>query len=133
MVIGIAAGIACYWQLAQLSDADIKRVLQLTELQTDRMDFEQIRNDALALAKKSRSEGSVWTDEPPDDFGLIEGLGRTYERRLYDAGIWTYDRLSRSTADQVRRICDSQNARKLYAVDSPIGKAGRRGERVLKS
>jgi predicted flap endonuclease-1-like 5' DNA nuclease len=100
-----SAGIGSYWELAHLSDAELRRILQLTPHQQERMDLKSIRQDALRLAKETRSKGRKWTREAPDDLEPVEGIGEVFEKRLYDAGICTYEALANATAELLDEIC----------------------------
>jgi predicted flap endonuclease-1-like 5' DNA nuclease len=99
------AGIGSYWELAQLSDAELKRILQLTDLQAKQMDFRAVRANARRLARETKSLGRRWSRGRPDDFEPLEGIGKTYEKRLYDAGICTYEALASATVELLEGIC----------------------------
>src|SRR5262252_5794300 len=49
-------------------------------------------------AKPSRAERSG------DDFRKIDGIGRVFEQRLWDAGIFTYDDLARRTPEEIAAV-----------------------------
>ena len=99
------AGIGSYWELARLSNTDLQRVLQVTELQSAQIDFNAIRADARRLARETKSLGRQWSRGKPDDFEPLEGIGPTYEKRLYDAGICTYEALANATVELLEEIC----------------------------
>ncbi|MEW5718991.1 MAG: helix-hairpin-helix domain-containing protein [Chloroflexota bacterium] len=99
------AGIGSYWELAQLSNADLQRILQVTELQSAQIDFNAIRADARRLARETKSLGRQWSRGKPDDFEPLQGIGATYEKRLYDAGICTYAALANATVELLEEIC----------------------------
>ena len=46
----------------------------------------------------------LWNGEVPDDFEPIDGIGKTFEQRLYDAGIRTYKALAATTPEQLADI-----------------------------
>lgn len=100
-----AAGIGSYWELAHLSDDDFKRILEFTPLQLERINLNDIRADALRLAKATKSQGRRWTRQAPDDFEPLEGIGHTYEKRLYDAGICTFEALANASVELLEEIC----------------------------
>ncbi|MCX7839933.1 MAG: helix-hairpin-helix domain-containing protein, partial [Anaerolineae bacterium] len=100
-----AAGVGTYWELSQLSDADLKQILQLTDLQAKQMDFRAIRAEARRLARQTKSLGRRWNGQMPDDFEPLEGIGKTYEKRLYDAGICTYEALANATVELLEEVC----------------------------
>ncbi len=99
------AGIGSYWMLSRQSNDDLHRILKLTHLQAEQMDLNAVRADALRLAKETKSLGREWSCEPPDDFEPMGGIGHTYEKRLYDAGICTYEALASATVEFVEQIC----------------------------
>lgn len=48
----------------------------------------------------------------PDDLTKIQGIGEAYKRRLYAAGIYTWQQVANSTADQLRNVTKAKpNAR----------------------
>ena len=99
------AGIGSYWQLSQLADARLGEILQVTGLQAKQIDYDAIRADAQRLAKESKSIGRTWSQTKPDDFEPLEGIGHTFEKRLYDAGICTFKALAQATVAQLEEIC----------------------------
>ena len=107
-----AAGVGTYWELAQLTDDQFKTVLQLNERQLARMDFSAMRNDALRLAHETDSVGRVWGGAEPDDFEPLEGIGATYEKRLYAAGICTFEALANTPIEELMRLCPPTKLRK---------------------
>lgn len=106
-----AAGIGTYWELANLSDDEFKRILELNERQLIRMDFNEIRGDALRLANETDSVGRIWDGGTPDDFEPLEGIGKLYEKKLYDAGICTFAALANATVEQLAEICPGTKLR----------------------
>lgn len=71
------------------------------------MDFNAIRSDARRLAKETKSLGRKWSQTAPDDFEPIQGIGHTFEKRLYDAGICTYEMLADVTVEILDEICQA--------------------------
>lgn len=106
-----AAGIGTYWELANLSNDDFVRTLQLNERQMLRMDFDEIRGDAMRLAQETGSVGRMWEAKEPDDFEPLEGIGHLYEKKLYDAGICTYEALASTTVERLQEICPGTKLR----------------------
>ncbi|GIV71745.1 MULTISPECIES: helix-hairpin-helix domain-containing protein [Caldilinea] len=98
------AGIGTYWELANLSNEEMERILQVNPLQKLRLDFDAIRADAERLAQETNTVGQLWSGEAPDDFEPIEGIGKIYERRLYEAGIRTYRDLASTTPERLAEI-----------------------------
>lgn len=101
------AGVGTYWELAQLPKAQIVRILNMSELQSNRLDYDVMRADALRLARESHSLGRKWTGCPPDDFEPMTGIGHTFEKRLYDAGICTYEALAGTSPAVLEEICQA--------------------------
>ncbi|MCS6848494.1 MAG: helix-hairpin-helix domain-containing protein [Anaerolineae bacterium] len=112
-----AAGIGTFWELANLSDDDFKRILELDDRQLLRVDFDAIRTDARRLAVETNSVGRVWQGNEPDDFEPIEGIGSVYERRLYEAGICTYEALANTPIERLMEICPPTKLRKPNYAD----------------
>ncbi len=109
------AGVGTYWELANLPDDEIRQVLELTDWQLRSVSFGEIREDALHLAESTDSIGKLWNNlERIDDFEPIPGIGRVFERRLYDAGIYTYEQLAGATVEQLAAAC---HAPKLHVPD----------------
>lgn len=98
------AGVGTFWEVATLDDAELHRMLALTDLQLKQVDLPSIREDARKLAVESNAVGLIWQGQPPDDFEPIEGIGPVFEQRLYDAGIRTYAALAAATPEQLAQI-----------------------------
>jgi predicted flap endonuclease-1-like 5' DNA nuclease len=102
------AGIGTFWEISTLSDADLRQILHLSDLQMRTTDFADIRLQARQLAIDTNSTGLLWDGEAPDDFSRIKGIGHTYEQRLYDAGIRTYRALAAAKAEDLAAILGPQ-------------------------
>ena len=96
-------GVGSYWEVAQLSDEQLSDILGVMPFQD--VDLAAMRASAMALAVESHSLFQVWDGTEPDDFEPLEGIGVIYERRLYNAGICTYEALAAATAEQLEEIC----------------------------
>jgi predicted flap endonuclease-1-like 5' DNA nuclease len=96
-------GVGSYWEVAQLSDEQLSDILEVMPFQD--VDLASLRASALALAVESDSLNQVWDGTDPDDFEPLEGIGVIYERRLYNAGICTYEALAAMSAEQLEEIC----------------------------
>ena len=105
------AGIGAYWELATLDDETLLRVLKIGKAQAAAVDLNAMRTSARLLAEESDAIGFVWNGVPVDDFEPIPGIGKTYEQRLYDAGIRTYAALAQATPEVLQ---------KAIAARSPI-------------
>ncbi len=98
-----AAGIGSYWELAETSLDELVNILGAEAIHG--VDIERIKAEALQLADQTHSMGRSWDGTPPDDFDVLSGIGEIYERRLYEAGICTYESLSGATVEQLTAIC----------------------------
>lgn len=101
------AGIGTYWQVYQLTDEKLMDIFEVNELQMARINFNEIRGAALNMARQTKSEGRSWTGGAADDFEPLEGIGATYEKRLYEAGICTYAALASTTVERLAEICQA--------------------------
>jgi predicted flap endonuclease-1-like 5' DNA nuclease len=86
-----------------LENEQLKKLLDIQDFQNVNLD--ELRADAMRLAQETNSIGRVWNRMQPDDFEALGGIGYTYEKRLYDAGICTYRALAEATVEQLRQIC----------------------------
>ena len=105
-----AAGIGTYWELSEIVDADLVRVLEVQDFQA--VDIVAIKAAALKLAEETDSVGRYWDGTPPDDFEKLEGVGEVYERRLYDAGICTFRALAEVSEERLQEICQAPDWRR---------------------
>ena len=94
------AGIGTYWELSEITDEDVVRVLGVQDFQA--VDIVAVKADALKLAEETDTVGRYWDGTPPDDFEKLEGIGEVYERRLYDAGICTFRALAGVSAERLQ-------------------------------
>jgi chromosome segregation ATPase len=99
------AGVGTYWELASLSDDELGAVLKLSPMQAERISLEEIRADALGLARETDTVGQIWQGHQVDEFEPMEGIGNVMEERLYDAGICTFEQLATTTPEQLAEIC----------------------------
>lgn len=98
-----AAGIGTYWSLAQASDDELVAILGTQSFQDT--DLGAIKAAAMKLAAETNSLGRAWNGSPPDDFDGLPGIGEVYERRLYEAGICTYEAMAAASPEQLAAIC----------------------------
>lgn len=99
-----AVGVGSYWELSQLSDADIAEALDLTETERSVADLDGIRLDAARLARETRSVGRRWNGSEPDGLAQLEGIGPAAEKKLHDAGICTFETLARTSAERLAEV-----------------------------
>ena len=102
-----AGGIGSYWSLAQLSDEELARVLELGESERAAVDFDDLRHDAARLARDTQTVGRRWSGAQPDDLERLEGIGPAQERRLHEAGICTFEALAATDAETLATLCPS--------------------------
>jgi predicted flap endonuclease-1-like 5' DNA nuclease len=103
------AGIGAYWELATLDDETLQRALKVGKTQAATINLDAIRASAGRLAEESGTVGHLWSGEPVDDFEPIQGIGKIYEQRLYDAGIRTYAALAKATPEVLQSACPSRS------------------------
>jgi predicted flap endonuclease-1-like 5' DNA nuclease len=104
------AGIGTYWELSEITDEDVVRVLGVQDFQA--VDIVAVKAAALKLAEETDTVGRYWDGTPPDDFEKLEGIGEVYERRLYDAGICTFRALADVSAERLQEICQAPDWRR---------------------
>jgi len=105
------AGVGTFWELANLSDEDFRLILALDERAPLRANVQAVRDDARRLAVETDSVGRFWQGPPPDDFEPLAGIGEAFKRRLYAAGICTFEALADATVEQLTAICPPSRLR----------------------
>ena len=105
-----AAGIGTYWSLAELPTDELARILELKSFQD--VDLIAISTAAMTIAAETNSLGRGWDGTSPDDFDGLPEIGEVYERRLYEAGICTYEAMAATTPEQLAAICKAPPMRK---------------------
>lgn len=98
-----AAGIGSYWSLAELPEEELAGILESHA----GVDLAAIKSSAMQLAVDTGSLGRSWSGSPPDDFEVLAGIGEIYERRLYEAGICTYEALAATSPERLAEICQA--------------------------
>lgn len=98
------AGIGTFWELAHAADADLKKALRIADDTLHQPNYAEIRADALRLANQTNTVGRTWSGNPPDDFEPLQGIGKAFEKRLYDAGICTYADLANTPIARLKEI-----------------------------
>ncbi len=111
------AGIGTYWDLSQKSEDELADILKLEESHRLAVNLAIIRGDALRLARETKSQKRTWTGGIPDDFDALPGIGKTYEGRLYAAGICTYEALSQCSVEQLAAICQAPHLNNVHYKD----------------
>ncbi len=95
-------GIGSFWEVGMLADEELIDILEIKEFQD--VDLAEIKADALRLAEATDTMGHTWDGTEPDDFDILAGIGPVLERRLYAAGICTYEALASSTVEMLEQI-----------------------------
>jgi len=83
----------------------LRDILKLSPSQLERANLVGIRAGALSLARETDTVGHIWSGTQVDDFEPMEGIGKVYEERLYEAGICTFEQLANITPEQLAEIC----------------------------
>ena len=96
------AGIGTFWQVATTDDVELISIFGIKDFQA--VDLSGIKQGAMQLAEATGTVGKVWSGESPDDLESLPGIGKTYETRLYDAGICTWKKLAMLTAEELADI-----------------------------
>ena len=99
-----AAGIGSYWALAELPADHLTTILDARPGQADPA---AIKAAAMRRAVETDSLGRTWNGTPPDDFDGLPEIGEVYERRLYEAGICTYETLAATAPERLAEICQA--------------------------
>jgi predicted flap endonuclease-1-like 5' DNA nuclease len=99
------AGVGTYWELANLTDEDLDRILRPNPAQRAQLDYPTVRTEALRLARETGTGGAIWNAKQIDDLEAISGISATFEQRLYEAGISTYEALAAATVAQLADCC----------------------------
>ncbi len=107
------AGIGTYWELASVPDADLESTLEIPELQRARIDFDETRADAYEWASLTDTVGLLWNGDHVDDFEALPGIGKTFEKRLYEAGITTYEQLAECGVERLAEIVKAPPMREV--------------------
>ena len=85
-----------------LPEDQLAEILEVKDFQG--VDLAAIKADAMRLAAETGTMGVMWDGSEPDDFTVFEGIGPVLERRLYAAGICTYEALAAATEQLLDRI-----------------------------
>ncbi|HRJ80138.1 MAG TPA: helix-hairpin-helix domain-containing protein, partial [Planctomycetota bacterium] len=107
------AGIGTYWELASVPDAELETTLEIPELQRARIDFDATRADAYEWAHLTDTVGLLWDGDHVDDFEVLPGIGKTFEKRLYEAGVTTYEQLAECAAERLAEIVKAPPMREV--------------------
>jgi predicted flap endonuclease-1-like 5' DNA nuclease len=97
------AGVGSFWEVGMLPEKILSEILEAQAFQD--VDLGAIKADALRLAEETGSLGHVWDGSEPDNFEPLVGIGPVLERRLYAAGICTFEALAASTVELLEEVC----------------------------
>jgi predicted flap endonuclease-1-like 5' DNA nuclease len=95
------AGVGSYWELAETPTESLQAMLKINNAD----ELSRIKSSAMQMAVQTNTLGRAWDGTPPDDFEVMDGIGEIFERRLYEAGICTYEALAAQTLDRLQEIC----------------------------
>jgi chromosome segregation ATPase len=70
----LAAGVGSFWEVANLTNADFERILELDESQRPTFHFADTRANALNLAQMTDTVGLIWEGQQIDDFDGISAV-----------------------------------------------------------
>jgi len=104
-------GIGSFWEVGMLSETELAEILDVQEFQD--VDLARIKAEALNLAEETGSMGRVWDGSEPDNFEPLEGIGPVLERRLYAAGVCTFETLAKQTKETLKEICHAPKFQKI--------------------
>jgi predicted flap endonuclease-1-like 5' DNA nuclease len=119
------AGIGTYAQLAALSDAELRAIVQPADWQE--FNYQSWNEQARKWAEKTGTTGATWNGIIPDDLSDIRGIGEVFEQRLYEAGILTFVDLASQTVASLESIIQPKNWQR-YDFASWIAQARSRAE-----
>jgi predicted flap endonuclease-1-like 5' DNA nuclease len=102
------AGIGTFWEVANLSEAEFRQIVRISNWQQSSIDFEGIQVQALRFAQEGNTVGLLWEGDQPDDLARIKGIGKVFEQKLYDGGIRTYRALAAASEEDLAVILGSQ-------------------------
>jgi len=96
------AGVGTFWQVATLAADDLAAIFGLKDFQA--VDLGSIQQSARALAEETGTAGLMWNGHHPNDLEDLPGIGKTYEGRLYDAGVCTWEKLAALSPEELASI-----------------------------
>jgi predicted flap endonuclease-1-like 5' DNA nuclease len=78
---------------------------------------ESTEAEGAVAADATRTAAAVDIGEPssyPDNLTLVKGIGKVYQRRLYDSGIYTWHQVTASDVDDLREISSAIDAANVH-------------------
>lgn len=104
-------GVGSYWEVGMLPENVLSEILEVQDFQD--VDLAAIKADAMRLAEETKTPGQVWDGTEPDDFEPLIGIGPVLERRLYAAGICTFETLAAASVEMLEEICHAPAFQKI--------------------
>ena len=105
------SGVGTYWEVASMSNDELRESMQVQKLQEERLDYDSLRASAYELAQGADTVGVLWEGTKVDDFEVLPGVGSAFERQLYAAGIYTWEQLVEQGADGLSQIIQAPDFR----------------------
>lgn len=110
-------GVGSYWELSEMSNNALEKALKIDRDEVRNVNFDEIKKDALRLARETKSVGRKWNGDVPDNFEPLSGIGRVYEKKLYEAGIYTYEKLASTTVSELESVVFENGKKTVNNVD----------------
>ena len=104
-------GVGSFWEVGMLPEVVLTEILEVEEFQD--VDLPAIKADALRLAEETETMGRVWDGSEPDNFEPLEGIGPVLERRLYAAGVCTFEALAAASVELLEEVCHAPAFQKV--------------------
>ncbi len=103
-------GVGTFWEVGMLPEGVLAEILLVQEFQD--VDLPAIKADAMRLAEETDTMGHTWDGTEPDNFEPLIGIGPVLERRLYAAGVCTFQALAAQTVKSLKDICHAPSFQK---------------------
>lgn len=104
-------GVGSFWEVGMLPEVVLSEILEVEEFQD--VDLPAIKADAVRLAEETETMGRVWDGSEPDNFEPLVGIGPVLERRLYGAGICTFEALAAASVKLLEEVCHAPAFQKV--------------------
>jgi predicted flap endonuclease-1-like 5' DNA nuclease/uncharacterized protein YjiS (DUF1127 family) len=113
-------------------DEQIEALRMRSEAAEAQVDALKAAQQETELARTAlRTELDMWKSAVErDDFEVIHGIGRTYEKRLHNAGILTYQQLASTAPEQIRVILNISSESRRIEPEAWIAEAARLAEQA---
>jgi predicted flap endonuclease-1-like 5' DNA nuclease len=105
-----AGGIFTFAQLAELTPEQIREIIKPEDGQKiEPEEWIAVANDLVRQQNKSRKGDSP----QEDDLEVIDGIGPVFEKRFYEAGIYTFKQLAELSPERIREIVKVKGWQKI--------------------